>query len=261
MTNPPNDAASEYRRYAEAFQDWSVAEAYRHRPPYPAEVFDILAGLVNGEPRHILDVGCGRGEIARGLAGRVARVDAVDFSARMIELGKRLPNGQHPHLHWLHGRVEDIALDPPYGLVTAGESIHWMDWSVVMPRFHHMLTAGSFLALVGHRSIPDPWSVLGDIIPRYRTDRYLYQPRDEREQGMFRQVGERLTRPYTFVQSIDDYVESYHSRAGFSRERMGRARADAFDRESRRLLLQSHPDGTITLQVAGHVVWGYPLAL
>jgi hypothetical protein len=35
--------------YAEAFQDRSVVEAYRHRPPYPTEVFDILVGLINTE--------------------------------------------------------------------------------------------------------------------------------------------------------------------------------------------------------------------
>jgi hypothetical protein len=76
--------------------------------------------------------------------------------------------------------------------------------------------------------------------------------------GLFRKVGARETAPIPFAQSIDDYIESYHSRSGFSRERMGPARADAFDREARRRLLQSHGDGIITLRVAGSVVWGRP---
>src|SRR5690242_20093443 len=117
MAEPPSaDAASEYRCYAEAFRDKSVVEAYRHRPPYPAEVFDILLGLIYTEPRYMLDAGCGRGELARSLASHGARVDAVDFSLEMIEQGKRQPNGDHPHLRWLHGRMEDVALRPPYGL-------------------------------------------------------------------------------------------------------------------------------------------------
>ena len=32
--------------YAAQFADRSVAEAYPHRPPYPAEVFDLLLGLL-----------------------------------------------------------------------------------------------------------------------------------------------------------------------------------------------------------------------
>ncbi len=57
-----------------------MVEAYRYRPPYPAEVFDILAGLVHGESRRVLDVGCGTGYIARNFVERVERLDAVDFS-------------------------------------------------------------------------------------------------------------------------------------------------------------------------------------
>jgi len=42
-------------------------------------------------------------------------------------------------LRWLYGHVEDIALDPPYSLVTAGESLHWMEWTIVLPRLHKVL--------------------------------------------------------------------------------------------------------------------------
>ena len=42
--------------YGAVFQDRCVVEAYSYRPSYPAEVFDILAGLITSEPRHVLDV-------------------------------------------------------------------------------------------------------------------------------------------------------------------------------------------------------------
>ncbi|HWE63965.1 MAG TPA: class I SAM-dependent methyltransferase, partial [Chloroflexota bacterium] len=77
--------------YAAAFQERSVADAYRYRPPYPPAVFDVLLGLVNTQPRLILDVGCGTGNLARSLATTVERVDAVDCSLEMIEHGRRLP--------------------------------------------------------------------------------------------------------------------------------------------------------------------------
>ncbi len=135
-------------RYGKQFQDRSIVEAYHHRPPYPDEVFDILAGLVKGEPRRVLDIGCGTGYIARNLIERVEEIDAVDFSQNMIEMGKTLPNGDNPHLHWLFGPVEVVELNPPYALVTAGESLHWMDWNIVLPRFHKVLKPGGYLAII-----------------------------------------------------------------------------------------------------------------
>lgn len=257
IRKPPPLAAEN----AESFKDRGVVEAYRHRPPYPAEVFAILAELLTGEARHVLDVGCGSGNIARQLVARVERLDAVDFSRPMIEHGKQLPGGDHPRLRWLQGRVEEVALDPPYALVTAGESLHWMEWDVVLPRFRAVLAPGGYLALVEHDTVPDPWATLGEIIPRYRTDGG-YQPyamiAELERHGLFRKVGERRTAPVPFVQAVDDYIESYHSRSGFSRERMGPSRAAAFDREARGILRRSYPDGVISLHVAGSVVWGTP---
>ncbi len=236
MIQKPKQFTTEH---AEAFKDLGVVEAYRHRPPYPPEVFNILAGLINGEPRHVLDVGCGTGYIARYLADHVERLDAVDFSRQMIEQGKRLPNGDDPRIRWLHGSAEEVMLDPPYVLVTAGESLHWMDWSIALPRFREVLVPGGYLAIVVQRPTPDPWSMLSEIIPQYRTGAgyQAYNMVDQLERhGLFRKVGEKETAPMPFAQPLDDYIESYHSRSGFSRERMGPAQADAFDREARRIL-------------------------
>jgi SAM-dependent methyltransferase len=249
------------REYAAAFQDRGVVEAYRYRPPYAAEVFAILAGLIGDGPRRVLDVGCGTGNIARYLVTRVAWLDAVDASRHMIEEGKRLAHGDDPRLRWLHGRVEDVALDGPYGLVAAGESLHWMDWTIVLPRFREVLAPGGYLAVVGQEITPDPWSALGGLVERYRTDGG-YQPYDmlgelERH-GLFQKESEARTAPVRVVQLIDDYVESYHARSGFARERMGAARAASFDTEAREFLRGAHGDGTVTLEVVSSVVWGLP---
>ncbi len=48
---------------AETFKDSHVVDAYRYRPAYPDEIFDILAGLIVDEPRAVLDVGAGSGDI------------------------------------------------------------------------------------------------------------------------------------------------------------------------------------------------------
>jgi hypothetical protein len=179
----------------------------------------------------------------------------------MILQGKALPGGHHPRLRWFPGPVETVNLDPPYALITAGESLHWMDWAIVLPRFREMLLPGGYLALVQQDVAPDPWSTLSEILPHYRTDG-SYQPfslvATLEQHGLFQKVGEKSTAPVSFVQPIADYIESYHARSGFSRERMGPERANAFDREARHILLRTYPDEHITLQVRGNLVWGFP---
>ncbi len=64
----------------------------------------------------------------------VDRVDAIDFSAAMVSAGQRLPSGLHPNLRWICCKAEDAPLVPPYALITAGNSLHWMDWHALMPR-------------------------------------------------------------------------------------------------------------------------------
>lgn len=81
-------------------------------------------------------MGCGTGRIARLLVDHVTGVDAVDFSREMIRVGRSLDAGDHPSLCWVLARVEEVELTPGYALVTAGASIHWMDWSVVFRKFH-----------------------------------------------------------------------------------------------------------------------------
>lgn len=259
MLPRPDHLAPEY---GEQFQDRSMVEAYQYRPPYPDETFEILTSLIAEQPRHILDIGTGRGDIARRLVNNVDSVDAVDFSQHMIEHGKRMPNGDNPHLHWLYGRVEDVTLNPLYALVTAGESLHWMDWDIVLPSLYEVLVSNGYLAIIEQNTQPTAWYAdLAEIIPQFSTNK-KYQPYElvnELEiRSLFQRVGEKQTQPIPFVQSIDDYIESFHSRNGFSRERMKPEIATAFDSEAKQILLKKYPDGILSLSVITSVKWGIP---
>ncbi len=248
--------------YAAQFQDRSVVAAYHHRPPYPAAVFDILADLVVDDPRVVLDVGCGTGEIARQLAARVERVDAVDQSPGMMARGRLLPGGDLPTLRWIHASAEDAPLRPPYALVTAGASLHWMEWDVVLPRFRDALAPRAALAIVDQQTLPTPWDAdLARLIPRFSTNRD-YRPYDLVAELMarrlFRRDGEERTASVPFTQAVDAYVESFHARNGFSRDRMGPQQAAAFD-DALRALVSPHADaGKIELGIVGVVTWGQP---
>lgn len=219
--------------------------------------------LITDQPRIVLDIGCGTGDLARGLAAAdVERVDAVDFSEAMIAKGKTLPGGDHPRLNWMYGRVEEIELEPPYALITAGESLHWMEWDIVLPLFRRILTPHGYLAIVGRSTQPVPWNdELLAIIQRFSTNRE-YRPYNLIEElerrHLFQKQGEAFATPVEFAQSLEDYIESYHSRNGLSRDRMNAETASAFDTEIRRVVKPFLVDGQVTQHIIGHVTWGTP---
>src|SRR5690348_3598407 len=101
------------------FQDQSIADVYDKRPPYPAETLDILLRLIVDQPAHVLELGCGTGDIARRLAPRVTQLDAVDPSAAMLAVGKTLSGGEHTHLRWIQQTAEEFTAASPYALVIA----------------------------------------------------------------------------------------------------------------------------------------------
>jgi SAM-dependent methyltransferase len=248
--------------YATAFKDQQVVDAYRYRPPYPQKVFDILAGLITGEPRTVLDVGTGSGDIARNCVAFAERVDAVDFSQNMLEKGQQLPKGNDPRLHWIYGKVEETPLAAPYALITAGSSIHWMDWPRAFPRFRSVLAPDGSLALVYRRTLPMPWDdELKSIHGQFTTRRGLRSATVTEElerRSFFHRKGKKETAPVPFLQSLDDFIEGLHSRSSYAREFMGPQKATEFDQQVRALLLQTHPDGMLPLQVVGIVIWGTP---
>jgi SAM-dependent methyltransferase len=248
--------------FSASFGDASVVAAYAYRSPYPAEVFAILRELIVDEPRVVLDAGCGRGDIARALVTHVERVDAVDVSAAMIAAGKQLSGGDDPRLRWILSRVEDAPIEPPYALVAAGQSLHWMDWNVVLPRFADALTERGVLAIVSEETQPVPWGEgISPLIKGYSLNQ-AYRPFDmlaewERS-GLWIKHGERRTAPVPFRQSTEHYIESFHGRSSLSRDRMRPEDAAAFDADLRALVEPFAADGQIELQVIGSVVWGKP---
>ena len=256
--------------YGAMFRDRSVAEAYPYRPAYPAAAFAALAELIVDAPRAVLDVGCGTGDVARPLAALVGRVDAVDASGAMIAQGRRQPGGDAPNLRWIEAMVEEAALTPPYALITAGESLHWLDWAVVFPRFAEALTPRGTLAIVGR-----DWEHTGiarerihALINRHSTNRDFrpYNLLTElAERGLFAPQGQRRTDPEPWHPTIAEYIECRHSQNGLSRERMGddAAAFDAALTEELHALARAGTialrDGQLLLTVAATMTWGQPL--
>ena len=253
--------------YAEIFQDRSVVEAYRFRPPYPPETFEILVSLLDpaAPSRTVLDAGCGTGFVARELAPLVDRVDAIDFSEAAIQEGRTLPGGDHRNLRWTAGSIEAALLDGPYALVTAAASLHWFEWSVALPRFREALPPGGLLAVVEEMPLRSPWNadvhaVVGPYSMNQEFDPYTMATivGELESRGLFRMLGAHTTRPVVFRQPIAEWVESFHARNGLSRDRMDRGRARECDERLTEMIQGYCPDGFVELQNAARIIWGTP---
>ena len=245
--------------YAAQFQQSDIAQAYHARPPYPPELFDLLASLVPRAAR-ILELGAGTGDLTFGLAERGDSLDAVEPSIAMLEVART--RGHARSIAWHNASAEQFTFAGPYDLVVAAESLHWMDWHLVLPRIAHALTAEGLLGIVAERKLNVPWSAeLREVIARFSTNRD-YRAYDLIEllvqENLFREHGRRTLRS-RFAQDSGDYVESFHSRNGFSRERMGATAARNFDAAVRGILAQHGANARVEAELAIEVIWGQPL--
>ena len=163
----------------------------------------------------------------------------------------------------------DLCGDRRGAVVTTLRAHHrWLelalDWDIVLPRLAGVLSPGGMLALFDDQTLTPPWQAqLGQIIPRFSTNRD-FQPYNLIEElvrrGLFRVMGSRQTKPVGFCQTISGYVESFHSRNGFSRQRMKRRAAEEFDSALREVVTpHAREDGMLELQLLSTVTWGKPL--
>ena len=226
--------------YAAWFKDPDVIAAYPSRPPYAHAAIEFLSELVTDRPRRVLDIGCGTGDIARRLAPLVDHVDAVDFSAGMIESARQLPGGAASNVRWIIGAVEDAPLVAPYALITAGESLHWMDWEIVLPRLADVLSPNGVVAILG-RDWEGPPAVRARIRPvLMRHSAVVWQDVDLlselRDRELFTLVGTRRFGPEVWEPGVEQYLECRHSQRSFARSAMGETDARTFDGELRQVL-------------------------
>jgi ubiquinone/menaquinone biosynthesis C-methylase UbiE len=250
------------RELGRAFEDADVARNYRHRQPYPAEIFEILERLLV-EPRTVLDAGCGTGALTIGLANFVERVDGVDPSAAMLREARRMPGANNKRIRWIQGTAEEAPLDPPYGLVTAGVSIHWMEPDIVMPRFGAALAPGGRLAIVDMDSTYGEQKWRGEFLELIRAFSPIPHHLEKTERvraleasGHFVREGESGAQQSTVEQSVDDYMAMLASTSTLSRTTLG-AQADEFDRRARDIFAR-HGMTSIRADVVSGVTWGRP---
>lgn len=143
----------------------AVAGDYaRHRPTYPAALFDWLAGLP-AERRHAWDCGTGSGQAARELAVRFERVTATDASREQLAGAAPRPNVDYRLAQAEQSGLVDASVD----LVTVAQAVHWFDLERFWPEVRRVLAPGGAVAVwcyVGVTLAPE----LDRVIDRYYRD-------------------------------------------------------------------------------------------
>jgi ubiquinone/menaquinone biosynthesis C-methylase UbiE len=155
MTRRPESAA---RRYGQVFDE--IADEYdRRRPAYPDELIDQacrVAGIGSGD--HVLEVGCGSGQLTRGLVARGLRVTALEPGKNLVALARRNLAGAG-EVEFVNAQFEDAFLPrKQFQAVFSASAFHWVDPKVSWQKAADVLVPGGTLALVQYFGIEEPRS-------------------------------------------------------------------------------------------------------
>jgi Methylase involved in ubiquinone/menaquinone biosynthesis len=155
MTRLPESTA---RRYGKVF-DEIAAEYDRHRPTYPDELVDQacqVAGIGSGD--HVLEVGCGSGQLTRGLVARGLHVTALEPGKSLIALARQNLEGAG-EVEFVNAQFEDALLPrEQFQAVFSASAFHWVDPKVSWQKAADVLVPGGTLALVQYCGLEEPRS-------------------------------------------------------------------------------------------------------
>jgi SAM-dependent methyltransferase len=112
-----------------------VADLYhRYRHGYPPAVIDILVDAFDLSPHDlVVDLGCGTGQLALPVAGRVRAVIGMDPEPDMLQRARQAAREAGVcNVSWMLGADTDLPDlgglrdEEPIAAVTIGQALHWM---------------------------------------------------------------------------------------------------------------------------------------
>jgi SAM-dependent methyltransferase len=183
-TNDPDLVCAEYAdesRFAVRAAAWANATG-----PSPREI--AFAALAEVEPHRVLEVGCGRGELAERIAGELgAEVVALDQSERMVALSRARG------IEALVGDVQELPFpDASFDAALAAWMLyHVLDVGVALAELARVLRPGGRLVAVtnGDHNLRELWGLYGGS--RQRTSPFSVENGAEQLAHHFARVGRR----------------------------------------------------------------------
>ncbi len=111
--------------------------------------FDLLARVAAGNPRHVVDLGCGPGTLTATLARRWpgAEVRGIDSSPEMIEAARAMPVAEGQRLSFALGDIRDWRPDGRVDVIVSNAVLQWVPGHLtVLARWAGFLQPGGWLA-------------------------------------------------------------------------------------------------------------------
>ncbi|MBI5565359.1 MAG: class I SAM-dependent methyltransferase [Chloroflexi bacterium] len=113
----------------------------RHRPQYPAALYEWIAAIAPGHDR-VWDCGTGSGQAAIGLTRHFRSVIATDPSAQQIA---NAPS--HPQIDYRVARAEEAGLaDHSVDAITVALALHWFELDQFYAEVKRVLKPGGVIA-------------------------------------------------------------------------------------------------------------------
>jgi ubiquinone/menaquinone biosynthesis C-methylase UbiE len=208
MTRRPECTA---RRYGKVF-DQIAAEYDRYRPAYPDELLDQacqVAGIGSGD--QVLEVGCGSGQLTRGLVARGLRVTALEPGQSLIALARQNLAGAGA-VEFVNAQFEDVLLPRErFQAVFAASAFHWVDPEVSWQKAADVLVPGGTLALLSYFGLEEPRSkedqeavlaALSRVAPDMAANWPAYRDLDATLAGVERRSG-NVSQAWAWLGSYD----------------------------------------------------------
>jgi trans-aconitate 2-methyltransferase len=110
-------------------EQYGLFSDHRSRP-----FFELMSRVGAGDPVHVVDLGCGTGELTATLADRwpAARIEGIDSSREMIAVAQRRAV---PGLRFTVGDIASWAPDRPVDVLVSNAALQWV------PRHRELLPA------------------------------------------------------------------------------------------------------------------------
>ena len=112
---------------------------------------DLIARIPPIAPGRVVDLGCGRGDLAVDLAQRwpAAHVTGMDLSPAMLaDAQARFPKSRFPQIDWVVGDIDAWTPDAPVDLLFSNAALHWLgDHAGLFPRLMDHVAPGGVLAV------------------------------------------------------------------------------------------------------------------
>ncbi len=97
------------------YTDLRLARIYDLDSPWSTDT-DFYISLAGPSQKTIIDLGCGTGTLALGLAAAGHQVTGIDPAAAMLRVAKEKP-GQNQNLHWHQAKAQNFQLGQRFDLI------------------------------------------------------------------------------------------------------------------------------------------------